>query len=383
MKAVIAIDSFKGSLTSIEAGNTVKQAYLDVLGGKAVVYPVADGGEGTTETLLTALHGKRVTKTVTGPLGEPVEAFYGIVNEGKTAVLEMAVAAGLPLVPPNFQNPMNTTTYGVGELILDAMDQGVREFVLGIGGSATNDGGLGMLSALGMQFLDKEGKRCGIYGKDVENVAGICQDGADPRLHDCTFRVACDVTNPLCGENGATAVFGPQKGADADMIKRLDRGLSKYADLTEQLLKGSFRDMPGAGAAGGLGFALLAFLNAELIPGIELVLDLLQVEKEMKTADLVITGEGRIDGQTAMGKTPVGVAALAKRHAKPVIAFGGCIGEGAQACNEKGIDAYFPILRDMLSKEEAMDPETAQENLYQTAVQIFRFTKVLLYRNIQ
>lgn len=383
MKAVIAIDSFKGSLTSIEAGNTVKQAYLDVLGGKAVVYPVADGGEGTTETLLTALHGKRVTKTVTGPLGEPVEAFYGIVNEGKTAVLEMAVAAGLPLVPPNFRNPMNTTTYGVGELILDAMDQGVREFVLGIGGSATNDGGLGMLSALGMQFLDKEGKRCGIYGKDVENVAGICQDGADPRLHDCTFRVACDVTNPLCGENGATAVFGPQKGADADMIKRLDRGLSKYADLTEQLLKGSFRDMPGAGAAGGLGFALLAFLNAELIPGIELVLDLLQVEKEMKTADLVITGEGRIDGQTAMGKTPVGVAALAKRHAKPVIAFGGCIGEGAQACNEKGIDAYFPILRDMLSKEEAMDPETAQENLYQTAVQIFRFTKALLYRNTQ
>lgn len=383
MKAVIAIDSFKGSLTSIEAGNTVKQAYLDVLGGKAVVYPVADGGEGTTETLLTALHGKRVTKTVTGPLGEPVEAFYGIVNEGKTAVLEMAVAAGLPLVPPNFRNPMNTTTYGVGELILDAMDQGVREFVLGIGGSATNDGGLGMLSALGMQFLDKEGKRCGIYGKDVENVAGICQDGADPRLYDCTFRVACDVTNPLCGENGATAVFGPQKGADADMIKRLDRGLSKYADLTEQLLKGSFRDMPGAGAAGGLGFALLAFLNAELIPGIEQVLDLLQVEKEMKTADLVITGEGRIDGQTAMGKTPVGVAALAKRHAKPVIAFGGCIGEGAQACNEKGIDAYFPILRDMLSKEEAMDPETAQENLYQTAVQIFRFTKALLYRNIQ
>ncbi|MGN0311472.1 MAG: glycerate kinase [Lachnospiraceae bacterium] len=383
MKAVIAIDSFKGSLTSIEAGNAVKQAYLDVLGGKAVVYPVSDGGEGTTETLLTAFHGKRVTRTVTGPLGEPVEAFYGIVNEGKTAVLEMAVAAGLPLVPPNFQNPMNTTTYGVGELILDAMDQGVREFVLGIGGSATNDGGLGMLSALGIQFLDKEGKRCGIYGKDVENVAGICQDGMDPRLQDCTFRVACDVTNPLCGENGASAVFGPQKGADAAMIKRLDRGLSKYADLTEQLLKGSFRDMPGAGAAGGLGFALLAFLKAELVPGIELVLDLLRVEKEMKTADLVITGEGRIDGQTAMGKTPVGVAALAKRHAKPVIAFGGCIGEGAQACNEKGIDAYFPILRDMLSKEEAMDPETARENLYQTAVQIFRFTKALLYRNIQ
>lgn len=380
MKAVIAMDSFKGSLTSLQAGNTVKQAFLDVLGDEAKVYPIADGGEGTTQTLLTALHGKRVDKIITGPLGEPVEAMYGIVNEGKTAVLEMAAAAGLPLVPQKLRNPMNTTTYGVGELILDAMDHGVREFVMGIGGSSTNDGGLGMLSALGMKFSDQDGNPCGIFGRDVAKVAAMDISGLDERLEKCTFRVACDVTNPLCGKNGASAVFGPQKGADAAMVEVLDQGLMHYADLTEQLQSCSLRDTPGAGAAGGLGFALLAFLHAGLEPGIALVLDLLDVEESVKTADLVITGEGRLDGQTAMGKAPVGVAALAKNYAKPVIAFAGCIGQGAQACNEHGIDAYFPILRQAVSLEKVMEPETAKENLYQTAAQVFRLIKVV--RNI-
>ena len=377
MKAVIAMDSFKGSLSSIEAGNAVKQAFLDTLGGEADVFPIADGGEGTTETLLTALHGTRVERTVTGPLGEPVDAFYGIVDEGKTAVMELATAAGLPLVPKNLRNPMNTTTYGVGELIRDALDRGIRKFVMGIGGSATNDGGLGMLSALGMKFLDQEGTPCGIFGRDVLRIAGICQDGLDPRLQDCSFRVACDVTNPLCGKNGASAVFGPQKGADEAMADVLDRGLKQYAGLTEKILGCSIQNTPGAGAAGGVGFALMAFFNAKLEPGIGLVLDLQNVENTMKTADLIITGEGRLDAQTAMGKAPCGVAALAKNHAKPVIAFSGCIGEGAQACNEHGIDAYFPILREPVSVEEAMEPKTARENLYQTAAQVFRVIKAV------
>ncbi|MGN0169996.1 MAG: glycerate kinase [Lachnospiraceae bacterium] len=380
MKAVIAMDSFKGSLTSMQAGNAVKQAFLDVLGEEAEVYPVADGGEGTTETLLSALQGKRVVQTVTGPLGEPVEAVYGIVKEGKTAVLEMAAAAGLPLVPGNLQNPMNTTTYGVGELILDALDHGVREFVLGIGGSATNDGGLGMLSALGIRFFTKEGELCGIFGRDVASVYEIDPSGLDSRLKECSFQVACDVENPLCGPNGASAVFGPQKGASDAMVRALDEALAQYASCCEQVTGRLMQNMPGAGAAGGLGFALTTFLNAKLTPGIELVLDLLKVEEKMQWADLVITGEGRLDAQTVMGKAPGGVAARAKKYDLPVIAFAGCIGQGAQACNEHGIDAYFPILREAVGMEKAMEPEIAGQNLYQTAVQVFRLIKAV--RNV-
>ena len=308
-------------------------------------------------------------------MGESVEAFYGIINNGKTAVIEMASASGLPMVPENKRNPLNTTTYGVGELIKDAIKRGVRDFVIGLGGSATNDGGLGMLSALGVEFKDENNNKCGIFGRDLFNIKSINADNVLKEIKECNFRAACDVTNPLCGSNGASAVFGPQKGADEKMVKDLDMALLVYSDICKDTINKDCANIPGAGAAGGLGYALMAFLNAELEPGIDIVLGLLNIEEEIKTADIVITGEGRLDFQTVMGKAPGGVAKMAKKYSLPVIAFSGSIGKGAEKCNDGGIDAFFPIVRSVVTLEEAMKKENAENNLYNTSLQVFNTIK--------
>ena len=370
MKIVIAIDSFKGSLSSLEAGNAVargiKMACSDA---DITVYPIADGGEGTVEAVISALDGKLQNVTVSDPLGIPVESSYGIANG--TAIIEMAAASGITLVSENERNPMNTTTYGVGELIKDAIQNGIRNFVIGIGGSATNDGGIGMLSALGFEFLDKNGKPVPFGAKGLECLAEIRLENALKELKDCSFKVACDVKNPLCGENGCSAIFAPQKGATAEMIEKMDAWLESYAKLTKELLPHSDPNLPGSGAAGGLGFALRSYLGATLTPGIDLIIEATNLESIIKDADIVITGEGRLDGQSYMGKAPVGVAKLAKKYRKTVIAFAGAVTPDASVCNAHGIDAFFPAVRKPCTLGEAMDPENAKANLADTAEQVF------------
>lgn len=377
MKAVIAIDSLKGSLISVEAGNSIaegiKRVYSDA---EILVKPLADGGEGTVEALTAGMGGKRQTVCVTGPLGTPVQCEYGIIENTGTAVIEMAGAAGLPLVPKEKRNPMNTTTYGVGEVILDAIKKGCRRFIIGIGGSATNDGGTGMLQALGYEFLDKEGKPIPQGGKGLEVLADIECDDVIPELKECKFYIACDVTNPLCGPDGCSAVYGPQKGADPEMVSLMDQWMENYARVAKEKFDRADPEYPGAGAAGGMGFAFMAFTDAVLESGIKIVLEEIGLDKDIRNADVVITGEGRLDGQTAMGKAPVGVAELAKQYDIPVIAFSGCVTEEAVKCNEKGIDAFFPILRSVVSLDEAMDPVNAKNNLADTAEQVFRLWKI-------
>ena len=367
MKIVIAIDSFKGSLPSLEAGNAVKEAILSLdPTAQVVVKPLADGGEGTVDAL--AGNGQLIEVTVCGPLQQPVKAKYCIL--GDTAVIEMAAAAGITLISE--RNPMETTTYGVGQLIRDAIDRGCRRFIVGIGGSATNDGGVGMLTALGYEFLDEAGSPIPLGAKGLEKLRTMKTDKVLPELKDCVFRVACDVNNPLCGENGCSAVYGPQKGATPEMISCMDRWLSDYADLVGM----EYKNHPGAGAAGGLGFGFLAFTNATLQSGIQIVLEETGLEQEIPDADLVVTGEGRLDRQTVMSKAPIGVARLAKKYNKPVIAFAGCVTEDAAACNDHGIDAYFPVLREITTLEQALEPAYAYKNLCATATQVFRLMKL-------
>lgn len=373
MRVLIAIDSFKGSITSLQAGNAVKEAVLQAdAAAQVTVHPLADGGEGTVEALAAGLNGKLVDVTVTGPLSEPVKARYCILPDGKTAVMEMAAAAGITLVPPEKRNPLHTTTHGVGELIRDAIRRGCRHFIVGIGGSATNDGGVGMLQALGFDFLDNAGNAIEFGAKGLEALAVVSMEKALPQLQNCTFRVACDVTNPLCGETGCSAVFAPQKGGTPQMIEKMDKWLESYADLAAKRFPKADKNHPGAGAAGGLGFAFLSFLNAKLESGIQIILDETRLEEAIQNADIVVTGEGRLDAQTVMGKAPIGVARLAKKHGKKVIAFSGCVTEDATACNAHGIDAYFPIVPGAIPLEEAMDPENARRNLKNTAYQVFR-----------
>jgi len=376
-KVVFAIDSFKGSLTSLEAGNAAAEGLHRVFPeAKAVVVPVADGGEGTVEALTEGLGGRLVTATVSDPLGRPVEASYGLIESRKTAVIEMSAAAGITLLTPEERNPMNTTTYGVGELILDAIRRGCRHFLIGIGGSATNDGGIGMLEALGFGFYDEMGTLIPRGGKGLDVLHRIAVENAVSALKDCTFRVICDVTNPLCGESGCSAVYGPQKGATPEIVRHMDGRLKVYATLTKAILPHADENAPGAGAAGGLGFAFLSYLNATLHKGIDLVLTEIGIENEVLDADLVVTGEGRLDGQTVMGKTPVGVARIAKRHGKPVVAFAGSVTPEAVACHEAGIDAFFPILRRIVTLPEAMEKETARHSMADTAEQVFRLLSV-------
>ncbi len=372
MKVVIAIDSFKGSLTSPEAGNHAKEGIQRVYPDAEIcVRPMADGGEGTMETLAMSMDGQIITAEVTGPLGEPVACDYAILPGG-TAVMEMAGAAGLTLVPPEKRNPLYTTTYGLGELILHAAEQGCRNFIIGIGGSSTNDGGAGMLQALGARFLDKQGNEISRGAIGLKSLYEIKTERMAAVLKECSFRIACDVDNPLCGERGCSAVYGPQKGADPEMIRQMDGWLETYARIAGKCSSGADADRPGAGAAGGLGFAFQTFLNGDLRPGAELVLEQTGLEEYVKDADIVITGEGRLDSQTVMGKAPTGVVNLASRYGKPVIAFSGCVAPDASVCNQKGIAAYFPILRTPVSLEEAMDPINAGRNMADTAEQVFR-----------
>lgn len=373
MKVVVAIDSLKGSLSSMEAGNAIKKGILKADSQtQVVVKPLADGGEGTTEAFVEGFGGEWVETTVTGPLGRPVTASYGILPQKKLAILEMAAASGIILINRQERNPMEATTYGVGEIIADAMKRGCRHFIVGIGGSATNDGGIGALSALGYEFLDKNKNPVAPSAKGLKDIASIRDDKVLPQIKECHFQVACDVNNPLCGENGATYIFGPQKGVTEEMKAVLDGDMSHYADVTAAFLKKDCRNIPGAGAAGGLGFAFLSFLNVDLKPGISLVLDAIRLEDEVRDADLVVTGEGQLDAQTAMGKVPAGVAALAKKHKKPVFALAGALSKEAYRCNEAGIDAYFSILPRILTLDEAMEKQTALANMEETAEQVFR-----------
>lgn len=373
MKVVVSIDSFKGSLSSLEAGNAVRDAVkrLDDT-AEVAVRPLADGGEGTVDALASAMPSETVEISVKGPLLKETKAKYCILNETKTAVIEMAAASGITLVSPEERNPLETTTYGVGELIKDAVKRGCRRFIVGIGGSATNDGGAGMLSALGFEFFDASKKAISLGAKGLKDLAEIKTDKVMPELRDCRFMVACDVTNPLCGEKGCSAVFAPQKGADPEMIKDMDAWLKNYAAIAKTVSDRADENLPGAGAAGGLGFAFSAFLNAELKSGIKIVLEETRLEEYIKDADIVVTGEGRLDSQTVMGKAPIGVAGLAKKYGKRVIAFSGCVTEDAEVINDHGIDAFFPILRGVVTLEEALDPENAYKNLTATAYQVFR-----------
>ena len=382
MKVVVAIDSFKGSLSSMEAGQAIAEGVKRVYQhAEVVVRPLADGGEGTVEALVEGMGGIFVTKEVTGPLGEKVEAVYGIIESkddlSKIAIIEMSASAGITLVPEESRNPMNTTTFGVGELILDAIERGCRQFIVGIGGSATNDGGVGMLQALGYDFLTREEKPISYGGNGLRELARIEETNVHPMLKECTFKVACDVTNPLCGENGSSAIFGPQKGATPEMVQELDQLLLHYAELSKSINSYADRFYPGTGAAGGMGFAFLTYTNATLESGIQIVLTETKLKELIATADVVVTGEGRLDGQTVLGKAPIGVAALAKKYQKKVLAFAGAVTLDAKECNQHGIDAFFPILRGVLTLKEAMNKEVAHQNMVDTVEQVFRVVEMM------
>ena len=376
MKVCIAIDSFKGSISSAEAGEAARRGLKRVYPKSSVsVVSLADGGEGTTEAIISATGGNIIELSVTGPLGRSVKASYGILPDGKTAVIEIAKAAGLTLVPQKKRNPLYTTTYGIGEMILDAVGRGCRKFIVGLGGSATNDGGAGMLSALGVELLDKKGAPIKTGAVGLYDLAEIRALGMPRVLEKCRFTIASDVTNPLLGERGCSAVFGPQKGATEMTIADMDRALKRFATLTGAVRPKSNPDMPGAGAAGGLGFAFAAYLGAKVRSGIETVTELIGLEEKIKSADVVITGEGRIDGQTSMGKAPIGVARLGKKHKKTVVAVTGAVGEDASLCHAEGISAIFPIQRGPSTLSESMRSECAVRNLEDTVEQIFKLIR--------
>lgn len=376
MRVVVAIDSLKGSLSSLEAGDAIREGVQKVYPEADVkVLPLADGGEGTVEALTAGMGGRLESISVTGPLGDPVACTYGLIESEKKAIIEMSGAAGITLIPDEKRNPLYTTTYGVGEVIRDALNKGCRKFMIGIGGSATNDGGIGMLQALGYEFLDAEGRQVPFGAIGLKNLHSISEANALPELQECEFRVACDVSNMLCGPEGCSNVFGPQKGATPEMIRDMDQWLMNYASLTAEIRPLSDAKKSGTGAAGGLGFAFLSFLNAVLEPGIDIVLKEIDLESYMPEADVVITGEGRLDSQTVMGKAPIGVAGVAAKYQKPVIAFAGMVTEDAGICNEHGINAFFPILRRVVTLQEAMDTTISRKNMVDTVEQAFRLIK--------
>ncbi|MGP1486031.1 MAG: glycerate kinase family protein [Campylobacter sp.] len=373
MKILVAIDSFKGSLSSLEAGLAIKQGVKNLC-DEVVIKPIADGGEGSVEALADALQAEFVEVIVENPLGEKVLARYAL--KGDLAVLEMASACGLTLIEKHRRNPMITSTFGFGQMILHAISKGAKKFIIGIGGSATNDAGMGMLCALGYEFYDENGNLLEGKGENLIKVTKISQVNAISQLKECEFLIACDVDNPLFGKNGAAYVYGPQKGADEAMVKALDAGLISFASATSEHFSSEFWNFKGAGAAGGLGFGFVSFLNAKLKPGIEIITNEIRLEDEIQKADLVITGEGRLDAQSSMGKTPTGVAKMAKKHGKPVIALAGSIQEDATICNENGIDAYFCILNQPTSLEDAMKKDTASKNLSLVAAQAVRLFRL-------
>lgn len=356
MRIVIAPQSLKGSLTAAQAGLAIAQGVRAVYPlAEIAIVPVADGGEGTVQALVDAMGGAIIQPIVTGPLGEPVPAFYGILGDGRTAAIEMAACAGLPLVPPEKRDPRITTTYGVGELILAALEQGSRHFIIGIGGSATNDGGAGMAQALGATLTNNQGIAIARGGAALSTLQYISTDAMDSRLQGCTFEVACDVTNPLTGPTGASAIYGPQKGATPAMVIELDNALAHYAAVIERDLGLSLRDIPGAGAAGGLGAGLLAFLHATLRPGAQIVLETVKLEAQLSHADLVITAEGQLDSQTAYGKSVGAVAQLAKRYGLPVLALAGSLGEDYHTVYNLGVDAVAVLPSKPMTLAYAME----------------------------
>ncbi|MCK6407753.1 glycerate kinase [Thauera sp.] len=364
MKIVIAPDSYKESLSALEVAQAVEAGFRQVFpAADYVLVPVADGGEGTVDAMVAATGGRKEVVTVAGPLGEPVEAFYGLTGEGDTAVIEMAAASGLALVPPAARNPLRTSSRGTGELIRAALDAGARRFILGIGGSATNDGGAGMVQALGARLLDAEDRELDGSGGDLARLARIDVSALDARLAACRIEVACDVDNPLTGARGASAVFGPQKGATPEMVQALDANLARFARIVERDLGVVVDQVPGAGAAGGMGAAMLAFFGASLKPGIEIVTAAVDLDAHVRDADLVITGEGRIDFQTVHGKTPIGVARVAKRHGKPVIGIAGSLGANVAVVHGHGIDAVFSVLSRPCTLDEALRDAAANVEL--------------------
>ncbi|MEC1650276.1 glycerate kinase [Bacillus vallismortis] len=366
MKIIIAPDSFKESLSALEAADAIERGFKSVFPNADYrKLPMADGGEGTVQSLVDGTNGWIKEQVVTGPLGEPVEAFFGMMGDGKTAVIEMAAASGLHLVPVERRNPLVTTTRGTGELMAAALDAGAEHLIIGIGGSATNDGGAGMIQALGGRLLDESGREIGPGGGALSQLASLDISELDPRFENVKLEVACDVDNPLTGPKGAAAVFGPQKGATEDMVDVLDQNLAHFADVAEKALGTASREIKGAGAAGGLGWSLLAFLDADLKRGIDIVLEAVDFEDEVQDADLVITGEGRIDSQTIYGKTPIGVAKAAKSYDVPVIGIAGSVSRDSDAVYQHGIDALFSIVPGAVPLEDAF--EHAAEYMERTA----------------
>ncbi|ENM3938719.1 glycerate kinase [Vibrio cholerae] len=355
MKVVIAPDSFKESLTAKQVCDAIQAGLARVWhDAKFVAIPVADGGEGTVQSLVDATQGRLVEVKVMGPQGKRVEAFYGMLGDNQTAVIEMAAASGLHHVPVAQRDPKLTTSFGTGELIRHALDQGVTKLIIGLGGSATNDGGVGMLAALGARFTNADGDPIQLTGGGLRELTHIDLQDFDPRLQNCDILVACDVNNPLCGDKGASAVFGPQKGATPEDIQLLDGALRQFGLLTAKVTGKMVLESAGAGAAGGMGAALLAYTEARVRPGIEIVLETVQLAHQVSDADLVITGEGRIDSQTVHGKTPMGVAKVAKRFDVPVLALCGCTGDNYQAVYQCGIDAVFAAVPRAMSLEDAL-----------------------------
>ena len=388
-KIVVASDSFKGSLTSLEVADSVEKAVREAFPQCDVVkVNVADGGEGTMDALRQTLGGRRVNLTVSGPLGRPVEAYYVILDDGNTAVLEMSAASGLPLLAPEERNPSKTSTYGTGELIRDALGKGCTKFLVGIGGSATNDAGMGMLSALGYRFLDSDGAELEPVGGSLGLVESILVENCPPRcvspddaalqmddgnmLPDASFIVACDVKAPLYGPEGAAYVFAPQKGADPQMVQSLDAGLRHFAEVAAQVTGSDFSQMQGAGAAGGLGYAFKEFLNASLERGVEMVLDAIGFDEIIAGADLVITGEGRVDSQTLTGKTPFGVAQRAIRQGIPVVAIGGSVAIDPHQAREAGFKDALQVTPEGMPLSEAMKQDVASENVYRTILKLMK-----------
>jgi len=376
MKIVVAPDSYKGSLSAKEVGLLIKEAFtLEIPGAQVQVIPMADGGEGTLETLLYAANGKKIETRATGPLGERVTTCYGMLGDGETAVIEIAQVAGLPMVPRAKRNPTLTTTFGVGELIAEAIGKGARSFIVGLGGSATNDGGIGMLQALGATFQDQQGNEVKPIGASLRHIANVSFANLHPALKACTFTIASDVENPLCGDLGASRVFGPQKGATAAQVQQLDEGLNRYACLLEKHLNLDLQTIPGAGAAGGLGFAFLA-LGAAMVPGAQVVAEATDLENQIREADWVITGEGQSDFQTLYGKAPFYVASLAKKHGVGTILLSGALGKG----HEQLLD-YFASCHSIVNAP--MSLELAMANAQPLLLSCARNIARLLHKTSQ
>ena len=373
MKIIIAPQGFKGNLTALEVARAIEEGIKRVVpDAKTTIKPMADGGEGTVQALVDATGGEMITTEVTGPLEERVTAHWGILSDKTTAVIEMAAASGLPLVPSEKRNPLVTTTYGTGELIRAALDHGCRKLIIGIGGSATNEGGAGMAQALGARFLDARGKELPFGGAALARLEHIDVSNLDPRLADFDVTLASDVNNPLCGPRGASAIYGPQKGATPEMVKQLDAALAHYADVIQKDLGIDVRDVPGAGAAGGLGLGLMVFLKAKMVPGIDVVIKATNLAADLKGADLVFTAEGRIDRQSAMGKVPTGVALKAKEFGSPVIALAGEVADDHRVVYEQGIDAVLSIAPGPISLKQSMaNAEKLIANAAECAMRLF------------